>query len=316
MWILISAAIFLTLLLLLAAVPLYFSNLIIFPRKVEYKETYKIGVKNGEINNEEFEQLEKEELFIDSYHDYKIHAMYFPYEKSSKVIIIAHGIMWSLFGSYKYVEMFHEKGYNVLLCDHRFHGLSGGNHTSFGYYEKDDLRAWVDYLYEKIGPHAFVGVLGESLGAASALQFIKKDKRVGFCISDCSFSDLTALLRLRLRVDFKIRLEPLISLTSFVTRIRYGWGFREISPIKNLDQVETPILFIHGVDDDFIPYKMSVDMYNLKKGRKKLYLVPNAGHANAFLTDKKGYKEHIGEFLKEIESLHRTNGGKYFPACE
>lgn len=301
MWIVISAGALIVLILLFAAMSFYFSNLIIFPRKVEYKETYRIGVKSGEIDTEVFNKLQKEELFIDSYHDYQIHGLYFPCGNSQKVVIIAHGITWSLFGSYKYVEMFHEKGYNVLLCDHRFHGLSGGNHTSFGYFEKDDLQAWVDYFYDRIGSSVFVGVLGESLGGASALQFVKKDKRVGFCISDCSFSDLTSLLRLRLKADFKIRFEPLISFTSFVTRLRYGWGFREISPIAGLDKLETPVLFIHGVEDDFIPYKMSVDMYHLKKGIKKLYLVPNAGHAQAFLADKTGYKKHIGEFLKEIE---------------
>ncbi|WP_338780019.1 alpha/beta fold hydrolase [Metabacillus sp. FJAT-52054] len=303
-WFAVASAFF-VLCLAAVSIPLYFSNLIIFPRKVEYHETFAMGVKSGEINAVHFEQIEKEELFIDSKHGYQIHGMFFSVENSKKAVIIAHGITWSLFGSFKYVEMFHKRGYHVLLCDHRYHGLSGGNHTSFGFFEKDDLCAWVDHLFEKLGSHAFIGLLGESLGAASSLQYIKEDSRVGFCIADCPFSDLTALMRLRLALDFKIRFSPLILLTSFVTKIRYGWGFREISPIRELEQVETPILFIHGKEDRFIPLQMSLDLFRKKKkGKKHLYLVPKAGHAQAFLTDRKKYEERVFHFLKEIEILH------------
>ncbi|WP_164462080.1 alpha/beta hydrolase [Bacillus sp. FJAT-42376] len=303
LWIAILSACF-VLCLAAAAIPLYFSNLIIFPRKVEYKETYALGVKSGEINPDHFHKIDKEELFIDSRHGYQIHGMFFPVENSRKAVIIAHGITWSLFGSFKYVEMFHKRGYHVLLCDHRYHGLSGGNHTSFGYFEKDDLRAWVDYLYGTLGNDALIGLLGESLGAASSLQYIKEDSRVGFCIADCPFSDLTALMRLRLALDFKIRFSPLILLTSFVTKIRYGWGFREISPIREMEKVETPILFIHGKDDGFIPLQMSLDLFRKKrKGKKRLYLVEKAGHAQAFLTDRKKYEERVFDFLQEIEGM-------------
>ncbi|MGD6817829.1 alpha/beta hydrolase [Metabacillus sp. 84] len=304
MWIGVITAVII-LFLAAAVIPFYFSNLIIYPRKVEYKETFAMGVRSGEINADHFEQTEKEELFIDSKHGYQIHGMFFPVENSQKAVIIAHGITWSLFGSFKYVEMFHKRGYHVLLCDHRYHGLSGGNHTSFGFFEKDDLRSWVDYLYERLGSQAFIGLLGESLGAASSIQYIKDDSRVGFCIADCPFSDLTALMRLRLALDFKIRFSPLILLTSFVTKLRYGWGFREISPISEMEKVETPILFIHGKEDPFIPLQMSLDLFRKKKkGKKRLYLVPKAGHAQAFLTDRIKYEERVFDFLKEIEVLH------------
>ncbi|MTH53569.1 alpha/beta fold hydrolase [Bacillus mangrovi] len=298
----IAAAAVLILCLAAAAIPFYFSSLIIFPRKVEYKKTFEMGVKSGEINPVHFENTAKEELFIDSRHGYKIHGILFPVEHSRKAVIIAHGITWSLFGSYKYVEMFHRRGYHVLLCDHRYHGLSGGSHTSFGFFEKDDLSTWVDCLFEKLGSGAFIGLLGESLGAATSLQYIKEDSRVGFCIADCPFSDLTALMRLRLAQDFKIRFSPLILLTSFVTKLRYGWGFTEISPIHEMEKVETPILFIHGKEDRFIPLQMSLDLFRRKiKGIKHLYLVPKAGHAQAFLTDRKIYEERVFDFLTEIE---------------
>ncbi|MFC0272897.1 alpha/beta hydrolase [Metabacillus herbersteinensis] len=295
-------------LLLCIAIAYFFSNLILFPRKVQYEETYRRSIESGEIDAHVFEQKEKQEWFIDSYHGYKIHGMFFPQDGSKKIMIIAHGITWSLFGSFKYVEMFQKRGFSVLLCDHRFHGLSGGSHTSFGFYEKDDLKAWVDYIEERFGSGMFIGLLGESLGAASALQYVNKDSRVSFCIADCAFSDLTSLLKLRLLLDFKLNIYPLIYLTSFITRLRFGWDFTEISPIRGLEKTRTPILFIHGQEDDFIPLQMTVDMFKRKKGQKELYLVPKAGHAQAFLADPKGYETKVIEFIKEIELIVRGDG--------
>ncbi|WP_078433340.1 alpha/beta hydrolase [Metabacillus halosaccharovorans] len=290
--------------LLMFLISLYLiSRLLLSPKRVPYEKTYKLGIQKGEIDDRLFREKKKEELFIPSYYGYKLHGMLFPVENSRKVMIIAHGIKWSLFGSFKYVEMFQRRGFNVLLCDHRFHGLSGGTYTSFGYYEKDDLKAWIDYFCAEMGEEVFIGLLGESLGAASALEASKRDHRVKFCIADCAFSDFSSLLRIRLKLDFKLRFYPIIDLVSFIIKLRHGWSFPEVSPIKGLEKTKTPILFIHGKEDRFIPLQMTLDMFKRKKENKKLYLVPRAGHAEAFNVDPKGYEKKVIDFIKEIEGV-------------
>lgn len=291
---------------LMVLVGLYLiSKLLLSPKRVPYEKTFKLGIQKGEINDQLFHAMKKEELYIPSYYGYKLHGMLFPVEGSRKVMIIAHGIKWSLFGSFKYVEMFQKRGFNVLLCDHRFHGLSGGKYTSYGYYEKDDLKAWIDYFSTRMGDGVFIGLLGESLGAASALEASKRDPRVKFCIADCAFSDFSSLLRIRLKLDFKLRFYPIIDLVSFIIKLRHGWSFPEVSPIKGLEKTKTPILFIHGKEDGFIPLQMTLDMFKRKKGNKKLYLVPRAGHAEAFNIDPKGYEKKVIDFIKEIEAVCR-----------
>lgn len=112
----------------------------------------------------------KKSLFLTAGDGCRLHALLFPVQKSRKAVIISHGIKWSLFGGYKYVELFQSIGYNVLLCDSRCHGLSGGSHVSYGFYEKDDLARWADELENRFGKDLWIGVLGESLGAAAAIE--------------------------------------------------------------------------------------------------------------------------------------------------
>ncbi|MGN7938563.1 MULTISPECIES: alpha/beta hydrolase [Bacillaceae] len=279
------------------------SWLLLSPRRVSYEKTFKIGIQRGEIDERAFNSIKKEELFIPSYYGYKLHGMFFPVENGKKVVIIAHGITWSLFGSFKYVKMFQKRGFHVLLCDHRYHGLSGGKYTSYGFYEKDDLKAWIDYLEKRFGGNTFIGLLGESLGAASALELSKRDRRVKFCIADCSFSDFQSLLRIRLKMDFKLGIYPLIDFVNFIVKLKHGWSFPDISPIKGLEKTKTPILFIHGKEDTFIPLDMTLEMFRRKAGTKKLYLVPKAGHAEAFNTDPAGYEKKVIEFIQMIDQF-------------
>jgi fermentation-respiration switch protein FrsA (DUF1100 family) len=292
----------LTVAILSAMVVYVFSRLLLSPKRFSYEQTYKLGIQKGDIDDQVFHAIQKEEIFIRSYHGYKLHGMFFPVEKSKKVVLIAHGITWSLYGSFKYVSMFQKRGFHVLLCDHRFHGLSGGGYTSYGYYEKDDLKAWIDYLAIRVGEKAIIGLLGESLGAASALEVSKLDSRVKFCIADCAFSDFHTLLRVKLK-QYKLRISPLIHVVSLLVKLRHGWSFPDISPIKGLEKTKTPILFIHGKEDSFIPLQMTMDMYKRKIGNKKLYLVPRAGHAEAYNTDPKGYEKMVSDFIKDIEQV-------------
>lgn len=278
------------------------SRLLLSPKRFSYEQTYKLGIQKGDIDVDVFHAIKKEEIFIRSYQGYRLHGMFFPVENSEKVILIAHGITWSLYGSFKYVNMFQKRGFHVLLCDHRFHGLSGGNYTSYGYYEKDDLKAWIDYVSNRVGEKAIIGLLGESLGAASALEVSKSDSRVCFCIADCSFSDFHSLLRQKLN-QYKLRFYPLIDIISLLVKLRHGWSFPDISPINGLEKTKTPILFIHGKEDSFIPLQMTLDMFKRKIGNKKLYLVPRAGHAEAYNTDPKGYEKIVSDFIRDIEHV-------------
>ena len=112
----------------------------------------------------------------------------------------------------KYVELFRSFGFNVLLYDLRNHGSSGGKNTTFGYYEKYDLRAVVEWAFMRTGPGGLVGTMGESLGGAISIQHAAIDSRVAFCIATSSFSDFRQLLIYRFNANSSCRYFPFCSL--------------------------------------------------------------------------------------------------------
>lgn len=277
----------------------YLSKKVTQPKIHKYEETYRWEIDHGRISEDQLSNIEKEEVFINSPYGYKIHGLFFQNRNSQKAVILCHGITWSLYGSLKYVQMFFKKGFSVLVYDHRNHGLSGGKDTSFGYFEKFDLKACTDWVIDQLGNDAVIGLLGESMGAGTVLQNISIDSRVKFCIADCGYSDIVTLFKYRLAKDYKIKILPIVEITSIITKLRTGWSFKDISPISSISKVNTPILFTHGGEDDFVPTWMSEEMHKAKKGFKDIYIAPNATHVETYWKNIQEYEKRVEHFLKE-----------------
>jgi fermentation-respiration switch protein FrsA (DUF1100 family) len=293
--------ILIAILLVLSSCGYYFARLIIYPKIFPFEEVLRKEIETGRLVEAEYTPWPKEELRIHSPFGYELYAVYHPLEGAQRTVVLTHGITWSLYGMILYARSFRKRGFNVLLYDIRYHGHSGGRNTSFGYYEKHDLKTVVDWALSRLEPGGIVGTLGLSLGAATTLQHAAIDPRITFAVSDCSFSDLTELLTHRMRQDYHLPSFPLLNLASLFTRLIAGWTFQQVSPLRAISQVETPIFFIHGQQDTYILPNMSVALYNAKThGIRKLYLAPNAGHAESLPNNLVEYDQKVEEFLQEI----------------
>ncbi len=286
-------------LILIITASYYFYRIAFYPKIYPADETLKLELDNGRLlDYAEIMTWEREEVHIRSPHGYELFGYFYPFDGSNRIIILSHGITISLYGSMKYMPIFRKHGFNVLIYDNRFHGRSGGNACSFGYYEKYDLKAVVDWVIDRCGPNALIGTHGESLGAAITLQHAAIDRRIAFAIADCPFSDLDQLFQVRLRAEYRLPPFPLIPLCGIIAKLLLRFNYRKSSPLDMIGSVMPPTLFIHGDQDKYIPTSMSVDLFEHKKqGYKALYLAPGAKHAESIVVDRIQYYAQIEGFL-------------------
>lgn len=208
----------------------------------------------------------------------------------------------------KITEVFRNLGLNIFIYDNRYHGNGGGKNSTFGYYEKYDLKMIVDWIQQKVGSDAMIGTHGESMGAAISIQHAAIDPRIKFVIEDCSFSDLYDLLKHRIKMDFHLPDFPFLYLANIGSKILTDMDFRKISPKKDVQNIWAPMLFIHGEKDDFIPVSMAYELYvNKISGPKKIYIPNNAEHATSFWDNQVEYESVVREFLVENQIVFKLD---------
>ncbi|AWB43324.1 alpha/beta hydrolase [Paenibacillus sp. CAA11] len=215
-------------------------------------------------------------------------------------VILVHGITCSLLQSIPFAGIYEEAGFNVLLIDQRRHGQSEGKYTTYGYHEKHDVESWVEWILEHYGEDCQVGLHGQSLGGGTVLEYLGiAHPAIKFVVADCPYSDLTELIHYQLTVLNKLPAFPFLRLIDRRLGSKAGFRLAQVSPIRNVQASQIPVLFIHGTEDRYVPTWMSQNMYDVKTGPKELLLVPGAVHANAYETDPKRYKETVAAFAKQ-----------------
>lgn len=286
-----------------ALVSYFFSQVV--TRKIDTEEQmYRELAERGVFDRKYFEQLNKEEVYIKSKDGLKLRGMYIKCdEPSNKTMVIVHGITVGLLWSVRYIDMFLKNGWNVLIYDQRRHAKSEGKYSTYGYYEKDDLDLWINWLINKKGENEIIGLHGESMGAATVIEYAGINKYARFIIADCAFSDLNELLTRKVKDEYHGLLYPVVWLSSLRSKRKAKFYFKWVSPIEVVKSTDIPIMFIHGNKDTFVPWDMSVKMYNAKtKGIKKLYLAEGAAHARSIEVDKEKYEKEVMEFVDEVLS--------------
>lgn len=285
------------------------SNLIIKPRMLPYGKGCQREINCNKIDVDEYYSWEKEIFSIRSDYGYRISCELLDgreqnvsgkMEATEKIAILCHGLGYAKYSGIKYAKMFFRLGYRVMIYDHRNHGYSGKAHTSMGFYERYDLKRLVDWCYERFGEHCTILTHGESMGAATVLMHLGIDRRVSYAIADCAYSDLTQLLCHQLKQYYHLP-SFLLPIESFITYLRAGFWYNEVSPIRAVRHSLTPVLFIHGKIDNLVPADMTRQMYHRKKRYKAMYLVAGGKHAGSFCRNKEGYEQVVGLFLKRYQ---------------
>lgn len=142
-------------------------------------------------------------------------------------------------------------GIAVLRIDLRGHGSSSAARLTYGHNERLDVLGAVDWL--RAQGHHRIGLLGASMGAASALLAAAEEPSVAALVADSAFSDFAGMIE---RQYGKLCRLPRCFLPGalMATRLLTGVDLSRVSPLRAAPALRgRPVLVIHSEGDRFIP---------------------------------------------------------------
>ena len=190
-------------------------------------------------------------------------------------------------------------GHNALIVDQRCAGRSDGNVITFGIFEHRDCLRWVDFMVSHFGSDVQIILTGISMGASTVL--IAPDKglpeNVVGILADCGFhsaKDVICSVAGSMHLPVKL-LFPFVKLSA---KLFGHFDLEEFTAEESLRHCKVPVLLFHGKDDDFVPSYMSQKNFDACSSRKKLVLIPGAGHGLSFPVAPEQYLEEMREFFQ------------------
>ena len=247
----------------------------IFYNKIE--NFYVFYPQTGFVMTPEDLRLNYRDVYFDSKDGEKLHGWFFPRNKDAPVILYCHGNACNISHLLEYTGLLLDQGLQVFLFDYRGYGKSTGIPSEDGIYM--DTQAAYDYLVneEKI-PSDRIVLAGHSVGAAAAIDVAIKN-HVRSIIIESAFTSTK---------DMSKRMFPM-NLISFILPANYN-------NLEKVGGISIPKLFIHGQDDEIVPFEMGKRLFETSSEPKYFYPINGAGHNDTSLIGGERYFKILSDF--------------------
>lgn len=232
-----------------------------------------------------------------------------PVERDTRWLVIVHGDGANRAdpqaGAMGLAKAMWDLGYGILMFDMRGCGDSDDADFTGGWTERLDVLGALDYLVWLGADRTRIGVLGFSLGGVAATLACSNPGVAGAVISDSAFSEFWSIIKMRtgMRATVAELMRPGLDL---MLQMLVGYRLGEVSPAQHVSECDTPMLLIHGAQDDIVPVvharrlarARGLSQSDIDEGDcEELWIAPDAGHAQSFRTHPKGYVDRVATFL-------------------
>ena len=212
------------------------------------------------------------------------------------VVVLLHPIRGSRLSMLERARLLHGAGYSIVMIDLQAHGESPGKPITFGYLEKHDARAAVEFARQN-HPNEPIAIVGVSLGGASAL--LASPLGIDALVLESVYPSITAAVHNRVAA----RLGPFSAIPAELLLIqleyRLGISPAQLRPIDHLPNVDCPVFMISGTEDRHTTATETKVMFSVALQPKELMLVDGAAHADLYRVSPVEYRTRVLRFLDQ-----------------
>lgn len=251
------------------------------------------------------EEVPYEPVQIKSFDGLTLFGRYYHLKDGAPVKIIFHGYRsMALRDGVGGFAMARKMGMNVLVVDQRAHGNSGGHVITFGIWERRDCLFWIRYINERLGSDTPIVLSGLSMGAATVIMAtaLPLPENVQCVLADSPYAAPGEIIKKVCR-DIHIPDKLVYPFIRFAARALGGFNLEQASAVEAAGVSPVPILLLHGEDDRFVPYQMSLDIHMNSNGCTRLKTFEDAGHGLSYMVEPEQYEKAVWDFLKQFPAL-------------
>ena len=248
-----------------------------------------------------FESQPKRELHITSRDGLPLAAELIEAENPVGLVVAVHGFRsWPAREYALIAKHLYDEGYTVLYPYMRAHRKSGGKYITFGVKERYDIAAWAKLLSDQ-RPDLPLFLYGQSMGGATVIMASGLDLPANTrgVIADSAYFSPKDVIGTALVQSYKVPVFPMLPAMDLWARIIAGYSVTATTCQEALDKTKLPFLFIHGTEDELVPYAMGLQNFEHCHTEKQMLTVEGAAHCASYYVDPVQYISYLDGFLKK-----------------
>lgn len=254
---------------------------------------------------EEYNQYKTEDLMIPSSNGYDVQAKYiFSQQPSDKTVVVVHGIGMNKWRHLREALMYLRNDFNVVIYNQRFTGETGGDNRSFGYHERNDLEAVINYVSTAYPEH-LVGAHGFSMGAGTVGMYSglkSAQEQADFLILDCPYDSMKGAIKVGIQEEgLPIPTDYAVWAGDMYNRIKSGFKYEDVDVANEVSKSTMPMYIIHGEEDSVCTVDMGQHLFDVKEeGYKEIWIEPETEHVEVFDDHPELYEKNVMAFIQKV----------------
>jgi len=181
----------------------------------------------------------------------------------AKTVLYFHGNDGNVSVSVREVTPLRELQYSVCVIDYRGFGESDGLFPSEKSVYEDAEAVWAYAVKGRGIEPGQIYIYGQSLGGAVAIELARHHPEAAGLIVESSFTSIYDMARL----DIRFRALPM----NLILNQRF-------ESLRKVPELRLPVLFMHGTDDDIVPYSMGEELFQAAPEPKRFVPLEDGRH--------------------------------------